>query len=95
VDEPLRRTLGSLLMWERNGAGLHFGIDELRFLAKGTHGRWIEIVKSDWEPALVALAKLDEPKTARELSAETRLDRERMVDFVQRLVHLGYLTSAT
>jgi len=92
MDEPLRRTLGSLLMWERNGAGLHFGVDELRFLARGAHGRWIEIVKSDWEPALVALAKLDEPKTARELSAETRLDCERMVDFVQRLVRLGYLT---
>lgn len=95
VDEPLRRTLGSLLMWETNGAGLHFGVDELRFLAKGTRGRWIDILKIDMEPALVVLTKLDDPKTVRELSAEVQLDCERMRDFVQRLVDLGYLTTAT
>jgi len=94
VDEPLRRTLGSLLMWEKNGAGLHFGVDELRFLAKGTHGRWIDILKSDMEPALMVLANLDDPKTTREMSAEVQLDCERMRDFVQRLVNFGYLTSA-
>lgn len=94
VDEPLRRTLGSLLMWEKNGAGVHFGIDELRFLAKGTRGRWIDVLKGDMEPALMVLAKLDEPKTVRELSAEVQLDSEPMLDFVQRLVDFGYLTSA-
>jgi hypothetical protein len=92
VDEPLRRTLGSLLMWETTGAGLHFGIDELRFLARGTRGRWIDILKSDMEPALIALTKLDDPKTVRELSTEVQLDCERLLDFVQRLVDFGYLT---
>jgi hypothetical protein len=95
VDEPLRRTLGSLLMWETNGAGVHFGVDELRFLAKGTRGRWIDILKSDMKPALVLLAKMDDPKTVRELSAEVELDCECIRDFVQRLVDFGYLTLAT
>lgn len=93
VDEPVRRTLGSLLMWETHGAGLHFGADELRFLAKGTRGRWIDILKRDMEPALGVLTTLDDPKTVKELSDEMKLDCGRMRDFVQRLVDFGYLTT--
>ena len=91
-NQPLRRTLGSLLMWESSGAGIHYDDDELRFLAKGTRGRWIDILKIDMEPALAALAHLEEPKSVLDLSMELQLDSNRLNEFIQQLFNYGYLS---
>jgi hypothetical protein len=93
VDEPLRQTFGSLLMWEKNGAGLHYGADELRFLAKGTRGKLLDTLQANLEPALVLMAKLDRPMTVRELSTQAGVDREKMWNLALRLVRVGYLAS--
>jgi hypothetical protein len=95
MDQPLRRTLGSLLMWDKQHAGVHYSIGELRFLAKGIRGRLLDTLKDEWEPALVLLAGLDRPASIRDLSTMTQIASEEMRDFVQRLVDVGYLAAAS
>ena len=90
VGDPLRRTLGSLLIWDKSDAGLNYGPDELKFLAKGEGGRLLDTLTSDWEPALVTLAQLDRPKTLMELSAAGHIAPDRMRDFVRRLLRIGF-----
>lgn len=92
LDDPVRRTLGSLLMWDASDAGVHYGTDQLRFLARGTRERWIEIIHKDMEPMLELLSKLDSPRTTREMSIELGIASSQLSDFVQRLVDVGYLT---
>lgn len=46
------------------------------------------------EPALMALAKLDEPKSVKEISVGLNLDDEQILGFAQRLFEFGYLTVA-
>lgn len=95
VDQPLRRTLGSLLMWEADGAGIHYAEAEVRFVALGTQGRWVEVIPQDWLPVLEVLAALDDPTTVAALSAATGLDQAQVSDFAGRLTDLGYLTAAS
>lgn len=95
MDQPLRRTLGSLLMWDKQHAGVHYSIDELRFLAKGMRGRLLDTLKDEWQPALVLLAGLDRLVSIRDLSTMTQIASEEMQDFVQRLVDVGYLAAVS
>ncbi|MFO0579683.1 MAG: cupin domain-containing protein [Polyangia bacterium] len=91
AEDLLRRTMGSLLMWEKHGAGVHFGTNELRFVAKGRGGRLLDTLTNDWEQALGLVAHLDQPKTFAQLSAEAGVDLQRMRDFVTQLLRVGYL----
>jgi hypothetical protein len=95
MDQPLRRTLGSLLMWDKQHAGVHYSTGQLRFHAKGTRGRLLDTLNEEWEPALVLLARLDRPACIRDLSTMTQMAREEMQAFVQRLVDVGYLAPAS
>lgn len=95
MDQPLRRTLGSLLMWDKQHAGVHYSTGELRFLAKGMRGRLLDTLSEEWEPALALLAGLDRPACIRDLSTMTQMASEEMQVFVQRLVDVGYLAPAS
>lgn len=92
LHEPLRRTLGSLMMWETEGAGVFFEPDELRYLARGTAGREIETLKIDLEPVVAELAQLDHDTTIATLSEKHSIRCQRVGDLIDRLLQIGYLT---
>jgi hypothetical protein len=91
LHEPMRRTLGSLMMWETEGAGVFFEPDELRYLARGTAGREIETLKIDLEPVVAELARLDHDTTIATLSEKHSIECQRVGDLVDRLLRIGYL----
>ena len=67
MDQPLRRTLGSLLMWETTGAGIYFHVDEVRFSAQGKKGRLSDLLSTAMLPVLEKLAHLEHSITLSEL----------------------------
>jgi hypothetical protein len=89
--DPLRRTLGSLMMWETEGAGVFFESDELRYIARGTAGREIETLKIDLEPVVAELAQLENDTTIATLAKKHSIGERLVGDLINKLLRIGYL----